>query len=109
MEQRTVYIASDGTQFGDPELCSRYERSKAKWESALESVQSPSAKPGYSDPSYDLELSNWTPPDYPGDPEIRERDAVLFLKRLDYLQQLAAFMAAEDSPASQFPPPPPFT
>lgn len=30
MEQCTVYIASDGTQFSDSEQCGLYERSKAK-------------------------------------------------------------------------------
>ena len=96
MEQRTVYIASDGTQFSDPELCSRYETSKVKWESALQSVQSPGAAAGHDDWSDDLDLRAWMPSDYPRDPAEREEDAVLFLKRLDYLQRLAAFMAQEE-------------
>jgi hypothetical protein len=108
MEQRTVYIASDGTQFSDPELCGRYERSKARWESALQSVQSPSARGGRGDWLEDLEVGDWIPSDYPDDPAKRERNAVLFLKRLNYLQRLAAFMAAEETPTGQVPPPPPF-
>ena len=68
MEQRTVYIASDGTQFSDPELCSRYETSKVKWESALQSVQSPGAAAGNDDWSDDLDLRAWMPSDYPRDP-----------------------------------------
>lgn len=108
MEQRTVYIASDGTQFSDPELCGRYEKSKARWESALQSVQSPSARGGRGDWLEDLDLRDWRPSDCPDDPTKREKDAVLFLKRLDYLQRLAAFMTTEEPPEGALPPPPPF-
>ena len=79
MEERTVYVAFNGAVFSDSETCQSYERLQHRWNQAyreLEGLQG----------------------DYAGLAEFLDgaEDELAFLKRVQFLQELTAFLASED-------------
>jgi RecA-family ATPase len=96
MEERTLYFSEDGYPFQSAEACLRYEQQLTRWWAALEEVPKPVEQDEDSEAEF-LDMRSWMPgrPYYAS--EAGEDKARDFLARLNYLQRLAAFMAAGDS------------
>jgi hypothetical protein len=77
MEEQTVYVAFDGATFSDSEACRSYERLRLRWNQAYRELEG--LQGDYGD------LADF----------LEREDPAAFVKRVQVLQELAAFMASE--------------
>jgi hypothetical protein len=77
MEERTIFVAFDGATFNDSGTCQSYERLRLRWNRAYREL-------GLEGEYVDLA-------DF-----LEREDPAAFVKRVKVLQELVAFLAAED-------------